>query len=106
MVAPVWEQLGLSANQAGAADDEPPGAERALGDLGDPLWRVVVQLLPARLRDALDRAADALVLADADRIAGAVLLERGDRLVASLRVFLCIGGWLGVVGDAVSEVDA
>jgi hypothetical protein len=24
----------------------------------------------------------------------------------SLRVFLCIGGWLGVVGDAVSEVDA
>jgi transposase len=27
-------------------------------------------------------------------------------LRASLRVFLCIGGWLGVVGDAVSEVDA
>ena len=25
---------------------------------------------------------------------------------ASLRVFLCIGGWLGVVGDAVSEEDA
>src|SRR5207253_3046536 len=24
----------------------------------------------------------------------------------SLRVFLCIGWWLGVVGDAVSEVDA
>ncbi len=24
----------------------------------------------------------------------------------SLRVFLCIGGWLGVVGDALSEVDA
>jgi hypothetical protein len=24
----------------------------------------------------------------------------------SLRVFLCIGGWLGVVGDAISEVDA
>jgi hypothetical protein len=23
-----------------------------------------------------------------------------------LRVFLCIGGWLGVVRDAVSEVDA
>ena len=40
---------------------------------------------------------------------------RGDRVDASarcvappesLRVFLCIGGWLGVVGDAVSEVDA
>jgi len=27
-------------------------------------------------------------------------------LMVSLRVFLCIGGWLGVVGDAVSEVDA
>jgi UDP:flavonoid glycosyltransferase YjiC (YdhE family) len=32
-------------------------------------------------------------------------LVRPD-VVASLRVFLCIGGWLGVVGDAVSEVDA
>ena len=28
------------------------------------------------------------------------------RALGSLRVFLCIGGWLGVVGDAVSEVDA
>jgi hypothetical protein len=28
------------------------------------------------------------------------------RVVVSLRVFLCIAGWLGVVGDAVSEVDA
>ncbi len=28
------------------------------------------------------------------------------RDLTSLRVFLCIGGWLGVVGDAVSEVDA
>ena len=30
----------------------------------------------------------------------------GKRVGGSLRVFLCIGGWLGVVGDAVSEVDA
>jgi hypothetical protein len=30
----------------------------------------------------------------------------GPASLASLRVFLCIGGWLGVVGDAVSEVDA
>jgi putative transposase len=34
----------------------------------------------------------------------------GVKLVSSdaqsLRVFLCIGRWLGVVGDAVSEVDA
>ena len=37
--------------------------------------------------------------------ADAVALGLG-RVVASLRVFLCIGGWLGVVGDAVSEVDA
>jgi transposase len=29
-----------------------------------------------------------------------------SRAVASLRVFLCIGGWLSVVRDAVSEVDA
>jgi putative transposase len=28
------------------------------------------------------------------------------RSEGSLPVFLCIGGWLGVVGDAVSEVDA
>jgi hypothetical protein len=34
-----------------------------------------------------------------DDLAGAAVDE-------SLRVFLCIGGWLGVVGDAVSEVDA
>ncbi len=33
-------------------------------------------------------------------------VERGKLPVESLRVFLCIGGWLGVVGDAVSEVDA
>src|SRR5437868_1960478 len=82
VVAPVREQLGLSANQPGAADDEPAPRQAALGDLGDPLRRVVVQLLPALLRDALDCAADALVLGDADRIAGPVLLERGDRLVA------------------------
>ena len=35
-----------------------------------------------------------------------VFRSEGMRIVASLRVFLCIGGWLGVVGDAVSEVDA
>jgi transposase len=34
----------------------------------------------------------------------AQLLAAG--FLPSLRVFLCIGGWLGVVGDAVSEVDA
>jgi hypothetical protein len=32
VVAPVREQLGLSANQAGAADDEPAPAQAALGD--------------------------------------------------------------------------
>src|SRR5581483_1060515 len=32
--------------------------------------------------------------------------EARVRLAGSLRVFLCIGGWLGVVRDAVSEVDA
>jgi hypothetical protein len=35
------------------------------------------------------------------------LIDLDDRdRVGSLRVFLCIGGWLGVVGDTVSEVDA
>ncbi len=38
---------------------------------------------------------------DAARAARAALASE-----KSLRVFLCIGGWLGVVGDAVSEVDA
>ena len=33
-------------------------------------------------------------------------LTAGSVARRSLRVFLCIGGWLGVVGDAVSEVDA
>jgi Ca-activated chloride channel homolog len=33
-------------------------------------------------------------------------LRVGLVALKSLRVFLCIGGWLGVVGDAVSEVDA
>jgi hypothetical protein len=39
---------------------------------------------------------------DGEEVAG----EQARGLAASLRVFLCIGGWLGVVGDAVSEVDA
>jgi transposase len=34
------------------------------------------------------------------------LSRRAAQLGVSLRVFLCIGGWFGVVGDAVSEVDA
>ena len=34
------------------------------------------------------------------------LVRAFSLLAGSLRVFLCIGGWLGVVGDAVSEVDA
>ena len=33
VVAPVGEQLGLRADQAGAADDQPPAPERGLGDL-------------------------------------------------------------------------
>src|SRR3954470_5508612 len=38
-----------------------------------------------------------IVLANAKAVKGIT------RAGASLRVFLCIGGWLGVVGDAVSE---
>jgi hypothetical protein len=38
--------------------------------------------------------------------AASVSLMAWGALIRSLRVFLCIGGWLGVVGDAVFEVDA
>ncbi len=50
VVAPVGKQLGLGADKTRAADDEPAHAQGALGDLGDPLGRVVGQRLgrPAR----------------------------------------------------------
>jgi transposase len=52
--------------------------------------------------DDYSRLAYAEVLADERASTAIGFLRRA----ASLRVFLCIGGWLGVVGDAVSEVDA
>src|SRR5437870_6490813 len=44
--------------------------------------RVVIDDLARLLGNPLDRLTDALVLADADRVAHPVLLERHDRLVA------------------------
>ena len=40
VVTPVGKQLGLGANEACAANDEPAPAQRALGDLRDPYGRV------------------------------------------------------------------
>src|SRR6266480_4622625 len=51
-------------------------------------------------------AAEARLRLRHDLLASPPRLAKGRRLRASLRVFLCIGGWLGVVGYAVSEVDA
>ena len=49
VVAPVGEQLGLGADKSRAADDQPAPRQAALGDLGDPLRRVVGGGLPALL---------------------------------------------------------
>ncbi len=54
VVAQIGEELCLSADQSGAANDEPPPAECALGDPGDPVGRVVLERLPALLVDLLD----------------------------------------------------
>ena len=79
----------LDVGQAGRVVDADMDVLPADGETADTsrvgATRVVVR--------AADPAAD-------EPLAGAVLDP------ASLRVFLCIGGWLGVVGDAVSEVDA
>jgi transposase len=71
--------------------------ERDLLAAGERIVRVPPKLM-ANARDAARTfwKSDPI---DALAVARAALRE-------SLRVFLCIGGWLGVVGDAVSEVDA
>jgi hypothetical protein len=84
VVAPVGKQLGLGAEEAGAANDEPASAQGALGDLGDPPGRVTGKRLPGLLADQLDRGADVCLLADADRVADIVALERLDRLVTTM----------------------
>jgi hypothetical protein len=63
---------------------------------------------PAPALEHLDDATVVWVGNDRRQLVAApvVGLIEGEPLRRSLRVFLCIGGWLGVVGDAVSEMDA
>jgi hypothetical protein len=86
---------------AARAGDQIEGVEFAPG-LIEQACKVVKTfgiLQPKRVLFIVDRP----VLAVAAEAGSARLRCSG---VPSLRVFLCIGGWLGVVGDAVSEVDA
>ena len=61
--------------------------------------------LQAELRQA-DKLDWSRVIVDASLVEAKKGAKRSPAAGASLRAFLCIGGWLGVVGDAVSEVDA
>ena len=74
-VAPIRPQLGLRSDQPGAAHDHPSAAVGRLRDLCLPVFGVVGECLPGELGDLGDRVADALVAADADRVAPAGLLE-------------------------------
>jgi len=62
-VPPVGPQLGLRPEQAGAPDDQPPGAVGGLGDLRLTFFGVV-DALPGVLVDRGDRGADGLSLSD------------------------------------------
>jgi hypothetical protein len=70
VVAPVGEQLGLGADQAGA-HDQPVAPVAGLGDLGDATVGVD-DLDPGGLVDARDRLPDRLGLADGDGVADPV----------------------------------
>ena len=79
-VAPVGPQLSLGADQAGASDDQSPGAEHRLRDLRFPGLGIVGQGLPVGLRDRQDRCFDGRLLADPDRIRPARGLQAGHDL--------------------------
>ncbi len=81
VVAPVGEQLGLRADQAGAAHDQPEAPELRLGDLRLPGLRVVRHPGPVGLGDLLDQCPDLLALLDADRELDAFAVERAHELV-------------------------
>ena len=67
VMAPVGEQLGLGADEPGAADDQPEVAELCFGDLRFPGVRVVGDRDPVGLGDLGDQRPDRLGLLDADR---------------------------------------
>jgi hypothetical protein len=56
-VPPVGPQLGLGAEQAGAAHDQPPACVDGLGDLRLAVFGVVGELRPGVFGDRLDRVA-------------------------------------------------
>ena len=79
VVAPVGEQLGLGADQAGAAHDQPVTPIAGLGDLGQaPVG--VDDLDPGILIDGGDRGSDRLGLADGDGVAELVAAAGADGL--------------------------
>ena len=67
-MAPVGPQLGLGADQAGAAHDQPLAAEHRLRDLRLPALGVVGERLPVLLGDRRDRGLDVRLLAHPDRV--------------------------------------
>ena len=67
VVAPVGEQLGLRADQAGAADDQPEAFQDGLGDLRLPGLGVVGDRDPVALGDRGDQLLDRRADLDADR---------------------------------------
>ena len=58
VVSPVGPELGLVADQAGAADDQPEALERGLGDLRLPGLGVVGDRDPVSLGDRVDQLGD------------------------------------------------
>jgi hypothetical protein len=80
-VLPVGEQLRLVADQAHAADDQPPVTELGLGDLRLAAVGIVREGLPLILVDLIAQRADVLALLDADRELDVSSIERFEQLV-------------------------
>jgi hypothetical protein len=89
--------------QVAAADDQEP-VEAFPADAPDPALGVRSRLRRPHRRLEHPDALGAEDLVELTRELAVAITDQEAR--PSLRVFLCIGGWLGVVGDAVSEVDA
>ncbi len=81
VVAPVGEQLGLRADEAGAAHDQPEAPELRFGDLRLPGVGIVRHPGPVGLGDLVDQCPDLLALLDADRELDALAVERLHQLV-------------------------
>jgi len=75
------KELGLGADQSGAAHDQPLAAEHRLRDLRFPVLGVVLKRLPVLLGDRRDRGLDVRLLANTDRIGPPRGLEPGHDLV-------------------------